>query len=208
MRRFACLLLAGCLSSGVAAQTMYKCQANGKVEYSSKPCPAGSDAKRLQADAAPSAEDQAAARDRLRRGVERQEAAEASQREAAARATAASLANARAYDRARQPAPAPERHLVHTGKGWERMTAEERTAYESARAAQRQEAADRATAAAIAQGSKPIPTTPIGPAGWCTSAGCTDSAGGAFTGAAGLPGRYTSPSGGSCYRSGSAIYCQ
>jgi hypothetical protein len=54
---FGCVLVAGSLH----AQTMYRCEDNGKVEYSGKPCMEGVEVKRLAPDGGPTPEDRARA---------------------------------------------------------------------------------------------------------------------------------------------------
>lgn len=64
MRRFliACLALT---TASVSAQTMYKCQVNGKIEYSDKPCFNSNEVKRIAPDGGPTPEDRARALMRL-----------------------------------------------------------------------------------------------------------------------------------------------
>jgi hypothetical protein len=78
-------LLLGCLLATEAsfAQTMYRCENNGKVEYSDKPCTEGVEVKRLAPNGGPTAEDRARAQMHAKAEHERleaQERAEASQR--------------------------------------------------------------------------------------------------------------------------------
>ena len=61
-------------ASSVGAQTMYKCQVDGKVTYSGIPCSGASEVKKIKADAAPTPEDQARAQERAQIDLERSQA--------------------------------------------------------------------------------------------------------------------------------------
>src|SRR5580704_16591633 len=79
------VLWLGCLvAAGFAdAQTMYRCEINGKVEYSDKPCMEGVEVKRIAPDGGPTPEDRARAQMRVRAEQQRldaQDRAEAQQR--------------------------------------------------------------------------------------------------------------------------------
>ena len=69
-------LLLGCfLATGSAyAQTMYKCQVDGKIEYSGMPCAEGVEVKRLAPDGGPTREDRARAQMRIKAEQEHAEA--------------------------------------------------------------------------------------------------------------------------------------
>jgi hypothetical protein len=69
-------ILTVCLffASSVGAQTMYKCQVDGKITYSGTPCFGGSEVKKIKADAAPTPEDQARAQERAQTDRERSQA--------------------------------------------------------------------------------------------------------------------------------------
>jgi hypothetical protein len=67
-----CLLVAG----ASFAQTMYRCENNGKVEYSDKPCLEGVEVKRLAPDGGPTPEDRARAQMRAKAEQQRREAQE------------------------------------------------------------------------------------------------------------------------------------
>jgi hypothetical protein len=71
-------LFLGCLLAAGAslAQTMYRCENNGKVEYSDKPCLEGVEVKRLAPDGGPTAEDRARAQMRAKAEQQRREAQE------------------------------------------------------------------------------------------------------------------------------------
>jgi len=71
----------------VCAQTMYKCQINGKVEYSDKQCFNGNEVKRIAPDGGPTPEDRARALMRL--NAERARFDEMDRQEAAERAARA-----------------------------------------------------------------------------------------------------------------------
>lgn len=78
-------LLLGCLLTAGSsfAQTMYRCESSGRVEYSDKPCMEGVEVKRLAPDGGPTAEDRARAKMHAKAEHERleaQERTEASQR--------------------------------------------------------------------------------------------------------------------------------
>ncbi|MEP6601369.1 MAG: DUF4124 domain-containing protein [Nitrospirota bacterium] len=65
-----CLMLA----TSAGAQTMYKCQAAGKIEYSDKPCVTGNEVKRIAPDGGPTPEDRGRAFMRFREEQARMEA--------------------------------------------------------------------------------------------------------------------------------------
>jgi hypothetical protein len=121
----ACLLLAGSAS----AQTMYKCQVNGKTEYSDKPC-AGAEVKKIRADAGPTAEDQARAQTRLEN--DRLRYLDEAQPSRSGRV--ASTPTPPAAD------PDNEKVLVHDRSGWDRKTRKQIAAEEGAKAEGRERA--------------------------------------------------------------------
>jgi hypothetical protein len=69
-------LLLGCfLAIGSApAQTMYKCQVDGRIEYSGMPCAEGVELKRLAPDGGPTQEDRARAQMRVKAEQQKAEA--------------------------------------------------------------------------------------------------------------------------------------
>lgn len=121
----ACLLVAG----SVSAQTMYKCQVNGKTEYSDKPC-VGAEVKKIRPDATPSAEDQARAQIRLqndrRRYLDESAPSQGGQVVSAPTPPAAD--------------PDNEKVLVHDRGGWDRKTRKQIATEEAAKVEGRERA--------------------------------------------------------------------
>jgi hypothetical protein len=120
-----CLLLAG----SVSAQTMYKCQVNGKTEYSDKPC-AGAEVKKIRPDAGPSPEDQARAQMRLDNDRVRY----LNEAEPSRAGRVASMPKPRTAD------PDDEKVLVHDRSGWDRKTRKQIAAEGAAKAEERERA--------------------------------------------------------------------
>jgi outer membrane murein-binding lipoprotein Lpp len=122
----ACLLLAGSAS----AQTMYKCQVNGKTEYSDKPC-VGAEVKRIRPDAGPAADDQARAQMRLQNDRRRY----LGDTEPSQGGQLTSMPPPRVADD-----PENEKVLVHDRSGWDRKTRKQIAAEEAAKAEGRERA--------------------------------------------------------------------
>jgi len=123
MKRF--VLLVGLVGmSAASAQTMYKCQSNGKIEYSDKPCTTGNEVKRIAPNGGPTAEDRGRAMMRLqaeRARFDAQDAAAAQER-AQGRARFADADTKRNKDAASAQAAKEEdeKHGVHSKDGWDR----------------------------------------------------------------------------------------
>jgi hypothetical protein len=97
------------------AQTMYKCQNAGKVEYSDRPC-AGVEVKRLAPDGGPTPEDRARAK--MRVAAEQERFAAQERQVAAARSGIASTLPDQGTSSA--PDPDNEKVLTHSKSGWDR----------------------------------------------------------------------------------------
>lgn len=102
------LLIGFVVATSTGAQTMYKCQVGGKVEYSDKPC-ATTEIKKIQPLAGPTRQDQARAQSRLQADL----AAEQGQPSSGQQMKSASDPSKSADD---------EKVLVHTKAGWDRKT--------------------------------------------------------------------------------------
>ncbi len=201
-----CFVIAGT----ACGQTMYKCQVDGKTTYSGQPCAAGTEAKRIRADAAPSPSDADARREQMMRDYDAMRAreAQADADHAAAQAEVARGASDREArsEQAKAEARANEKILVHTPQGWLRLTPKEAAQREAQIQAKRE-------ALAAANARRPAPTddditTSRTPAfATCNGGQCTDGAGNVFQKQIGSPNNYTGPKGESCYRTGNAISC-
>ena len=134
MKRFVFLVaLVGV--SAASAQTMYKCQLNGKIEYSDKPCVTGNEVKRIAPNGGPTAEDRGRAVMRLQAERERFDAQD--------RADAQARSNSANTDTRPAPKDAPgefaakrdtEKVLTHSKDGWDRKPRAQIEAERQARA--------------------------------------------------------------------------
>jgi hypothetical protein len=93
-----CILLVCFMAAGSAsAGTMYKCQVNGGIEYSDKPCAATTEVKKIRPDAGPTPQDQARAQMQLQNEIDRRRLQDAvEQGGPQARATSATAVPSRA----------------------------------------------------------------------------------------------------------------
>ena len=147
------------LANFVSAQTMYKCEAGGKVEYSDKPCFNGNEVKRIAPDGGPTREDRSRAQmlqDSERARFEAQDHANADLPGRPLAAGAGEPAQAKPDATA---AIAPK-VLIHTKDGWDRKPQAQIDAEQRA----------RQQGVAAARNGDPVPTVAGGqssdPADW------------------------------------------
>lgn len=144
MRSILVLLVTILFVEWAGAQTIYKCQLNGRIQYSDVPCWQGYEVKRMAPDGGPTAEDRARARMRLDADLARQRDLDAASRQAQEDAVAARRLAPDQDERARSSevadAYANEKVLTHGRSGWDRKARGQLAEEEKARAAARNQA--------------------------------------------------------------------
>lgn len=183
---YALLVACACAFAATAhAQTMYKCQnANGKIEYSDRPCWSGSEIKRMTPTGGPTREE--IERARMRAAADQQRAVEQERQAAQARKAAQTQALATGGDAAAGATavrdPGNEKALTHSRTGWDTPT----------RSGQVQAGADRAyrdekarLSASVAPKQAPVVPSPASPGPavvtTCDAGGCWDASGRRYT---------------------------
>lgn len=171
------MFLIGLLAAPAVAQTIYKCNVGGRIQYTDVGCANGPEVKRMAPDGGPTPEDRARAQMRMRDAVARQQAEErdaSRARQEAEVAHAARMATLERETRQRSETAAEnyenEKILTHDISGWDRkprgQVAAEQAAREAARA--------QARAGAPLDLSQALP--PAGkPAGWQSQGSMTHS---------------------------------
>ena len=146
-----------------SAQTIYKCQVDGRIEYSGSPCWNGAEVRRIAPDGGPTAEDRARARMRVNAELARREIEEAARIQAiseyrAGQAAAAAQAGAEPGNRT-AAASESEKVLTHDASGWDRKPRAQIEAEEAAKQLARDRArggnSAPAGSAASASGNRP-----------------------------------------------------
>lgn len=151
MRSLVVIALLG-LSIQAAGQTMYKCQIDGKIQYTDRPCTSGVEVKRMAPNGGPTPEDRARAQMRVKAELQRFD--EQERADAAARARQAAEQRARRAREATASAESDrarfenERVTTHGPDGWDRKPRGQVEAEQRAKAAGR--------AAAVAGADVPI----------------------------------------------------
>jgi hypothetical protein len=116
----------------VAAQSMYKCTVNGKIEYSGKPCQNDAAQKVIRPDAGPNLSDQIRAQEEVETLRAREQVREF-QRAQARRDQDAAVREAERRESAAKPDPDNEKVMVHGPSGWDKKTRGQIAAEEAAR---------------------------------------------------------------------------
>jgi len=147
------LVLVGCVLALTAqAQTMYKCQnANGRIEYSDRPCWSGAEVKRMAPTGGPTRED--IERARMRAAAEQHRAAEQERQAAQERKAAQTLATGAGATSGASAVrdPGNGKVLTHDRSGWDRKPQGQIAADEAAR----EQGRERARAGAPDDGKVP-----------------------------------------------------
>ncbi len=174
--RGAPILLACALALTANAQTMYKCQNNGKIEYTDHPCWSGTEVKRIAPNGGPTKEDIERARMRAAAERARNETQErqAAQERKAASGQSVAAGNDTAAGVAASRDAADEKVLTHDRSGWDRKPRGQISAEEEARQQGRERArsgaGDAGTVSKAGQGTwGSEKTLTHSPSGWNTS---------------------------------------
>jgi len=185
---------------------MYKCQSNGKIEYSDKPCVTGSQVKRIAPNGGPTPEDRAQAvmrQEAERARFDAQDEAAARERVRSANATTKRIKDAPGEQAAKQD---DEKVLIHRKDGWDRKPKSHSAAKEAAKQDARERARLEAPANSRYDGANPgAEPNSIANITSCNPGGCFDTLGRHYMGSG--PTTMIRADGKVCQRVGQALDC-